>query len=423
MADDLLTQIAPAKLNALVALLDNKRPKAALAAEAELSLLWAISRVAHIEVEPKLPNSSHRPDVFSRDLFVSTNCVVEIRALSDDSFSGQEAMDHTAEIVANYADRFQKRASDHLYFEFADRSYWDTKFRRERCVDPNFELSCSARLLLRDWIRTARHSPPAPLRISEGKTNVLISWRPSVSKHARTFCSMPPVAYDLEKNPIYTALKKKRRQVSGASQGTLRCIFLFDAGCSLLRHLKPTMMGTNEISGAEIIHHALRKLSVDLVCVFSPSSGNHLPYSSSPRWKVTCFDKRENMDSREYHRLNELSSRLPAPQFEGYQARSIHAQGGFHPQKSWYLGTKLTTGLTTMTISLSSRLLQDYLAGRIDKDTYEHHAFGDMKNPFEAELSGGLTIQAVKFESGGLDDDDDHIVFDLALDPGAGRIQ
>lgn len=76
-----------------------------------------------------------------------------------------------------------------------------------------------------------------------------------------------------------------------------------------------------------------------------------------------------------------------------------------------------------MTISLSSRLLQDYLAGRIDKDTYEHHAFGDMKNPFEAELSGGLTIQAVKFESGGLDDDDDHIVFDLALDPGAGRIQ
>jgi hypothetical protein len=138
MLSELSQHIDSAKFNEYLSRLEHTNTKTALAAEGELAVLWAISRVAHLVPEPVLPRSGHRPDGQSDNLFASGPSVIDVRALSDDSFSGKEAMDRTANIIAAYADWLRKGAGGHLYFEFLDRNYWTTRFHRERCVDPEF---------------------------------------------------------------------------------------------------------------------------------------------------------------------------------------------------------------------------------------------------------------------------------------------
>src|SRR3954452_10736024 len=89
MLEDLGPLMSSAKANDLLARLEHKDAKAALAAEVELGLLWSIGQVAHLRIEPVLEGSSSRPDAFSDNLFAQGSAVIEITAISDDTFSGQ----------------------------------------------------------------------------------------------------------------------------------------------------------------------------------------------------------------------------------------------------------------------------------------------------------------------------------------------
>lgn len=419
MMNELSSYLDSKKCNDLSNRLEHKDTDTALAAEAEISVLWAISRVAHMAPEPVLPNTANRPDAESDDLFASGPAVIEVRALSDDSFSGKEAMDRTANIIAGYADRLRKGAGKHLYFEFDERSYFTTHFHRERCVDPAFELGSKTKEQLEQWITAEDWPNPGRIRVHLGKTDVVISWKKSTVPLSRTHCRMPPVAYDLEDNPIYKALKKKARQVKGAAEDTLRCVVLVDAGCYLLRRLHP-MGGVYEISGEAIIRHALAKLSIDAVIVLSPYRQRDFGYASLSEllWNVSLFDRRETIPDGEYDRLRKLAAQLPKPHFEGYQARDRHKQGAFAPDsRDWYLPTQITTRYgENMTIRLSAGLLHEYLAGRIDADVFRQKAFNNEKNYFELELVQGHSIRQVQFESAGVDEDDDYVMFDLDID-------
>jgi len=419
MLGDLYEHLDSDKAGELTSRLDHSDTKTALAAEAELGLLWAISRAAHLEVEPKLASSSKRPDACSRDLFWSS-AVIEIRALSDDSFSGKEMMDRTANIIAGYGDQLRKGAGRHLYFQFQERSYWDRRFHRERCVDPNFQLTPGIRSVLRAWITADNWPTPDRIRIAEGRTDVVISWHEITVPQFRVASSMPPVAYGLEDNPIYKALKKKSAQVKGASKDTIRCVFLVDAGCGLLRNLRP-IGAVHEVGGDAIIQHALRKLKLDLLCVFSPYRQREMAFTAESRlfWKVSVFDRRDSPPDHEFEKLRHLAGRLPRPRFEGYQARDLHRQGAFDPTKrGWYLPTCTTTRLDgKMTVKISSRLLLEYLSGRLDAESFRREAFGSNdKNYFDLQLTRGHTIQAASFEEAGVDEDDDYVAFDLDFD-------
>jgi hypothetical protein len=196
--------------------------------------------------------------------------------------------------------------------------------------------------------------------------------------------------------------------------GTLRCVALVDAGCSLLRRLSHAASpGIYQVGGDDIIRHALRKLSIDVVIVLSPHRQDH----SEPLWQVTLFDRRERIPDGEYAGLERMVAQLPKPRFEGYQAREIHRHGGFAPGSNWYLGTTIKVIGGKVRIKLSARLVHEYLAGRIDADRFRQAAFQD-GNYFESELLQGSWIRQVQFESGGIDEDDDYLIFELADDPG-----
>ena len=69
----------------------------------------------------------------------------------------------------------------------------------------------------------------------------------------------------------------------------------------------------------------------------------------------------------------------------------------------------------------SARALIDLLAGRVDPKTFVRETGGlAMKtNLFAHWLDRGMTIQDARFESGGLDEDDDYLIFTFADDAGA----
>lgn len=421
MLSEFSQHIDSGKFNEYLSRLDHVDTKTALAAECELTVLWAISRVASFVPEPAVPGSARRPDAASNDLFPSAPSLIEVRALSDDSFSGKEAMERTANIISSYADRLRKGAGRHLYYEFLDHNVWvtTTRYRRERRVDPKFRLSPKVKVALRQWIQAPNWPCPERITIEDGRTAVIISWRDSTVPWFRTFSRVPPVADDLEDNPVYKALKKKAKQLKGASPGTLRCVVLVDAGCDLLRRLRP-MGGSWEVSGEDIVHHALRKLSIDSIIVLSPDSQTQLVLGmhSELFWKMHCFDSRVDIPDGDYDRVREMAAQLPKPHFEAYRARNIHRQGGFAPEsRRWYLGSRLTiTGGGKMTVKLSAGLLHEYLAGRINGEEFRKKAFNNEENFFEREFARGYSINGAKFEPGGIDEDDDYIVFELDLD-------
>lgn len=121
MLTDLSVHLTRDKFNELAKRLDHLDTKTALAAEAELTVLWGIARVAQMTTEPVLPNSASRPEASSDNLFQSCASVIEVRALSDESFSGRRPMERTANIIAAFADRHRKGAGKHLDFSFNER--------------------------------------------------------------------------------------------------------------------------------------------------------------------------------------------------------------------------------------------------------------------------------------------------------------
>ena len=398
--------------------IESRNTDQALAGEAELSMLWALSRVANLTVEPTLPNSTRRPDAMSPDLFPSGPVIVEVRALSDDSFSGKKVMDRTANIISSIASRIRSRSGDHLSFDFYERRYRDQRrrFHRERCADPAFAISPAVEQSLRDWLGNGSKPRTESLRITEGRTDVMVRWsdeRPNSVFRARS--QMPPVAYDLEDNPVYKALAEKSDQLKGAAPNTLKSVFLFDAGCDLLRQVRPGPRVV-AIGGDAIIAHAIRKLHIDMVCVFSAHRpamrvlGARQPVS----WRVTYFDRREGVRETEYANLGELARLLPPPRMEGYQARDAHRQGALAPDRPWYLPTKVVSDRSArMTVRISSRLVLELLAGRIDAEQFRREAFNSLPNVFATALDARKAIQVARFETGGLDEDDDYVVFDV----------
>jgi hypothetical protein len=278
MLNDLAPRLTAANASDILARLEHSNTQSALAAEFELALLWAIGRVADLRIAPEFPDSTKRPNALSSDLFVSGPAVIEIIALSDDTFSGQADMDRAANIMAQFSERTRKGASEHLYFEFQAESLpSDASNRRIRRITRDFALTPALESELRAWLASPDWPTPKAIRLIDEQVDVVIRWKMFVHPLFRARSSMPAVAYDLEDNHIFKALRRKEKQLSNVPPGILKCIFLGDAGCRNLRHLRP--MGVAETGGEQIIRHFLSSSTIDLVCVLTaqlkPRHGSH----------------------------------------------------------------------------------------------------------------------------------------------------
>src|SRR4051812_7474224 len=151
------------------------------------------------------------------------------------------------------------------------RQQHQQSFRRRK-TSRDFRMNTELENTLRSWLGT---SPPVqPLRLQTEHIDVVVSWRDYVHPHGNTFSSMPSEAHDVRDNPLYTVLKSKQDQLRSAPSGTRRAIFLGDAGCHLLRDIRPMTQGLRTVSGYDIIQTFLSDTDIDFVAVFVPKYQN-----------------------------------------------------------------------------------------------------------------------------------------------------
>jgi hypothetical protein len=434
MIDDLGATLPETKSREMIGRLDGKNTKHAMSTEAELALTWAVGRVRHIVIEPEFKSTTKRIDLAAYMMFGTEPAAVEITALSDDNFSGREDMERAASIISQCANRYRKKAERHLHFTFANSGSYvidartkRSSYRRVRHVSPIYKLIPEHDAVIRTWVSDPAWPSPKRIRLNSDLIDVVIEWRESVHPEGRTFCSMPPVAYDLRDNPLYKQLKRKDDQLRDVPMGLVRCVFVVDAGSHLLRHLQPMSSTGQEKGGAEIIHQFLKHAHVDVVCVFSqhrPPRILGLQPQPKLQWRVNYFDRRPNPPREIRAGLEAIANELPRPNLEAYAARSLHRQGAFTPEDIKGLGGyKLQTGRHGMTIEISSRLLHGLLAGQISREEFEQRSFRDGANPFALQALRGKTLRGVELRPSGDDTDDDWVAFHLSSDPAVGALR
>lgn len=422
--------LEPEKSKDLVRRLNNKRILQALPAEAEIAILWALSKLGDLEIEPYWWGDGHRPEAYTEHLIPGQPAVVEVLAVHDASISGEEDMDRIAFQIGKYADEVRPKSGRYLFFTFGEESgYNNGRYYRRRLVPKNYVLSVSASSQIRQWI-LSQPANRSRLQIVEPGIHLEIEKSAHQQRRFHNFhCSMPPEVYDIADNPLYWALRDKLDQLAAAQPGTNRFIFLMDAGSSLLRRLG----GPGEqdrlnryFSARDILEYFVSKYSgrVDAIVVFAARRissdwlGGH--GGDSLTWVVTPISRANlELPASTFERLRQI---LPSPRFESYQVRSLFQQGAFSPKHRGFASGLYITDFRngTMSVKVSSRALLDLLAGRLSPAQFRSLiGDDDSKNRFQHWLDAGKTISDATFEPGGLDRDDDFLVLTFSDDPGA----
>jgi hypothetical protein len=221
MLDELGPWLDPGKAKDILNRLENVRPNQALPAEYELSITWAVSKIASPEIDK--PAGTRTPDIYSSDLLTTGPVIADVAALDDFSLSGADTMRRACNIINAAADRFLSGSSSHLHFTFREKSGYErskngkSAFFRRRLVRRDFQLDASLSGKLKNWL--TNEPPSQSLSLSSPAISVLIEWRAYVHPLANHFCTMPSVAYHLKDNPLYAALRLKSKQLRSAQEG------------------------------------------------------------------------------------------------------------------------------------------------------------------------------------------------------------
>ncbi|TXD94240.1 hypothetical protein FUT87_07465 [Mitsuaria sp. TWR114] len=429
MLDDLARRGDAQKLTDVRARLENKRVDQALPAEMELAVVWALARLGEIETEPEW-FGDRRPDIYTEQLFPGQPCVVEVTAVSDGRMAQEPELARVGTKLKEAANRIRRGRGKHLSFQIhVEQGYEGSAYFRRRKVDADFEPSAGTVDLLRGWLM--QDGVREPLVLLQGATHVTVQWH-EVPRHphSNVFCSMPAEAYSLEDNPLFDALDEKRRQLASPEFTGVRCIVVADAGSTLIRRLDAVFGMQRSVTGRQVIEYFLRSsdVGVDVVLTLSPFRDTGLWFTGSRRseWRSSLFLRPGlRLDTAVAQRL---ASCLPVPRFEGYQARSLHQQALYrHDSRGWYLGTGMQSRGSSMTVKLSSRAVLELLAGRMTLERF-HEVTGLKQTPtsaniFDHRLKQGDILSQVTIESGGLDKDDDLLVFELSRDPSAAPLR
>jgi len=427
MLDELGPWLDSGKAKDLLNRLENVRPNQSLPAEYELSISWAVSKIATLEIDRAA--GSRTPDIYSPDLFTGGPVVADVAAVDDFTLSGSDTMRRACNIINAEADRLLDGSSRHLHFTFREKTGYERsqrgrrEFFRRRLVRRDFQLDADLSRALRDWLAKGR--PSQPLSWNSPAISVLIEWREFVHPLSNYFCTMPSLAYHVRENPLYAVLRLKSKQLRSVPDGVRRLVFLGDAGCGLLRDLRPIGLSPETFSGGQIILRFLQDYpEIDFVLVVSAKRERSASASQATRtWNSHIFTQTSGIADSDVERLNLLMDKMLPPNLSGYTAYSWHEQRMSEANAlGKYVPTQMVIGRERMNLRISARAVQELMAGRISPEKFRNWTFGD-DNPMRRQLDAGRTISSVRFEPQGAGEDDDYLVFEFRDDPAARGLQ
>lgn len=425
MLNDLTPLLDSQKRSDLVRRLNNKRVEQALPAEMELALTWAMKDLDCIEIEPEWWVNGKEPDVYVEGLVTGMPAIVEIASPNDNSISGEQLMDKCSQQIIEYANSVKRGFGNYLYFSFAETKEYKNGINIRGIAAPKgFTLSDSAKTIIKNWILSDIIPRPL-LKIEECGLDVAVEKREYKQIRYHNFwTTRPPRTYSETENPIYNILREKLSQVEDAPSGTCRIIFLAEVGSRTLDEMGQRFRNNFESNATaeKIIRRFMvdKRNRVDAIVVFLPQKKQRGILKNITRsWKSLVFTN-EEIPGLEDSIFN-ITKRLPLPRFTGSQARSLFRQGAFsHKARGWYLGTSMTSIKDEITYRISSRVLLDFLAGRIT-ETQLRYFMGERDDgpSISRFLDRGFTVGEISFEKGGVDEDDDLILLHFSKDPAA----
>lgn len=423
MLDDLIGVAAPSQF---IGRLNDKRFENALPAEAELALVWAVSRLGGFESEPKWYSPEGRlPEGISSALFPGHDTVFDVKAVSDRTIPGVVGMRTISAKLVEAANKARKGAGKNLSFFFFERSdYRNPKLHRSIYAPPKHVLGEEALATLAVFVRSAPQDG-SHVDIVDGQLIVRVTWKPGTHPLFNYRSSTVNEIFDPDDNYIAAALREKARQLRSPHFAGLKGVLLADIGSATLKKLKGIDQLGRSASGSQIIQRHLEKPDggLDFVCVFSPRAETSMWQQTRHFWQVTAFAK--SCLQLPMEGLNALAAQLPAPRFDGYQLEHLHEQRLFGEQsRGWHLGSRMTSNTVNhqMTATFSARALHEFLAGRIDGDRLRESMIG-LTTAFEYQLARGHTIQGARILPGGVDEDDDLVELTFAPDPAASAFE
>lgn len=218
--------------------------------------------------------------------------------------------------------------------------------------------------------------------------------------------------YSLRRNPIFTALSKKARQLASAPKDQLRVVILCDCGCSAMRRTSLTNVG-GSLSGAQIVQRYIAKRpGIDAVIMTTVEDVS--PYDTRDRRLRLALELIATNDPEKQSAVQALSENLrrmltslPTPVLEPYNAALRVSRRGYN-----------TGGLgmqwSERHIKISARQVLGVLAGTVSQSEFLQNFGMDrpgFTNPFLAALADGRLITSARIEQGRTEDDDDWIEF------------
>ena len=344
-------------------------------------------------------------------------------------------MDRCATAIMKIADKYKRGSGNFLDFFFGESRVYNGNYTvREICAPSSYSPSIDTENQIREWI-TSDEAYQAPLILRDQGLVVRVEKMPyKRPRYSNIRTSRPPRIYSETNNPIYNTLTRKLEQIVHAPAGVCRFIFLVEVGSEVLMSLHRNNSGGSEVhfTAGDIIWRFLsdKRDKIEGVVVVLPiKEYEHTggPHILNKFWKMMLFCEDEYINKSLIYNLNRLIEKLPAPRLSGHGARSLTRQNAMtHESNLPYLpatfDAKISEGKRSHRIS--SRLLLDFMSGRIDEKAFRDGAGKDsLSILLEKIRSAGYTISSINLVRSGLDEDDDLIEFNFEEDPAASKFK
>jgi hypothetical protein len=394
----------------------------ALAAEWELIILSALSRVGSNQHEPEFPGP-RKIDFRFEEPRTGLRLVGDITAVSDHLIQ-TNSTDYLAQAVWRYLEKRGISGGLSLGVDSEEAAHGNIK---PKLPSPHeFKASIFDDPAFKTFVTSIRANPNAShtVRVLNDKAGVSIIYSPGRRTTSVSSASVR-VPRDIEKNVLFSAVAGKASQINESghvrSDGW-RCVVVCDGDCAALTQ----QGGWDGFSRDQILREYFgRHQSIDLVvCVGIASDVNPFGIDTRRSLKFSVdviagrsFDLEESIAELFTGALQSL----PPPVRQPANARHYvnrRCKKHFSPD-----GTRgVLFGGSTFTFS--SRHVVDYLSGRIDRPRFETLTDDLALNVLRRELERGRLPVEVKLERRPSGDDDDLTIRlggqDPAVSPYAG---
>lgn len=377
----------------------NEKDLISLPAVWEVVVTYALSRLGNIEYETGI--ASRKPDVSftSRDL----RFAAEITTASDRTAKIENPIDDFMREVHRVARKLKIPGSFH-YRVGALRANHKVSLRTPKRDAFQHLIKQRVRPFLREILdgQLDRHSlslhPDYDLFLTYDRNQ-----RFSGGSHP-SFTTVLAV----DRNPLWNALDKKREHLSACAvePDRLRGIFVCDCGCDSFRYSITKAPGT--FSRADIIDHFLQRATrIDFVVLFTiVDRGQHDFLSRRADYAVEIFGRvaREALCQPIGGVLTGLTEHLPKPVY--------NIETACHPENIRRLdGIVGGCSVSGNEITISARVLLEYLAGTISHDQFLIRcgldaSRGPFADPFKRFRDAGNLIESISLQPNPALDDD-----------------